>query len=74
MKPKLRQRLALFTKTKRGSRTHEAFGQRIGRSGSTVHRLENFDQNVTSDLLEDLATTFNCDIVDLFPPLPENQK
>ena len=72
MKPRIRQRLGLFMKTKRGSRTFEAFGKRIGRSGSTVHRIENCNQNITGDLLEGLATTFNCDITDLFPPLPEN--
>ena len=59
-------------KTKHGSLTHEAFGQRIGKSGSTVHRLEAGRQNFTSDLLEDLATRYNCDVTDLFPPLPKD--
>ena len=72
MKPLFRQRHALFMKTKHGSRTHEAFGQLIGKSGSTIHRVEACRQNFTVDFLEELASHYNCDITDLFPPLPEN--
>lgn len=63
----LRQRLALFIRSKRGSTPQRDFARKIGVAQSTIMRIENLDQNVTLDTLEHLCRTFHADIGDLFP-------
>lgn len=63
----LRQRLALFIRSKRGNIPQRDFARKIGVAQSTIMRIENLDQNVTLDTLEHLCRTFHADIGDLFP-------
>lgn len=62
----LRKRLAKTIKQKRGKMTEREFARKVGLSKTTLHRIENQDQNVTLDTLEYLCKKFKCDISDLF--------
>ena len=63
----LRKRISRFLVEQRGDETERAFAARIGISKSTLHRIENCEQNITIDTLEQLCQAFKCDIGDLFP-------
>ena len=68
----LRQRLALFIRSKRGNTPQRDFARKIGVAQSTIMRIENLDQNVTLDTLEQLCRTFHADIGDLFPRIRQD--
>ena len=63
---KLRNRLAETLRKKRGDMTEREFARKIGLSKTTLHRIENCEQNVTIDTLEKLCKSFKCDIAELF--------
>ncbi|MCG3148840.1 MAG: hypothetical protein PCFJNLEI_02289 [Verrucomicrobiae bacterium] len=63
----LDEQLAKFIRARRGEKNYEEFGRLIGCSGSTVHRLENRNQNFTRELLNKLKQTFRCTLADIFP-------
>lgn len=68
-----RKRLGRFMRHQRGASTLREFARRTGLSCTTIHRLENAQQNVTLDTLEYLCDVFQCRIQDLMPPLRDNR-
>lgn len=60
--------MAIFLRQKRGQQTYAAFGQKLGISGSTLHRLENGDQSITVQKLDQILSRLKCTIADVFPP------
>lgn len=63
----LRQRLAQEIRRRRGEATYRAFARRLGIGLSTLHRIENGEENVSLDLLHQLCQRLRCDVSDLFP-------
>jgi DNA-binding Xre family transcriptional regulator len=71
MGQQLRQRLAQEIRRRRGEATYREFARRLGIGLSTLHRIENCEENVALDLLEQLCARLRCEVADLFPALDE---
>lgn len=56
------------------SLSQDQLGERIGRTGATISRLENGKSHYTQQLLESIAAELDCGVVDLLVinPLDEN--
>ncbi len=66
----LTKRLAGNLRHRRGALSQEAFARRLGVSRATLTRLENGSQNTTIKTLEQIAHALQCDVGDLFRPVP----
>lgn len=64
----LTERLAHRLKVLRGDASQLQFAKRLGVSKSSLHRMEQGEQNVSLKTLDTLCRRLKCDISDLFPP------
>jgi len=62
----LDRKLAKFLREKRGELTFQQFSDKMGLPGSTLHRLERFEQSVTLGKLEEICDRLKCSITDIF--------
>jgi transcriptional regulator with XRE-family HTH domain len=68
MKNSLRSRLAKKLKELRGDKTIRVFADELGLSKSTLHKLEQGEQNLSLDQLQRICDALKCDIAELFSP------
>jgi transcriptional regulator with XRE-family HTH domain len=66
MAASLQKQLGRFLRKKRGHMTLPAFARKLGISSSSLHRMEQGEQNVTLRTLEHLTKRFRCKVSDLF--------
>ena len=66
MKNSLRTRLAKKLRTLRGEKTIRLFAEELGLSKSTLHKLEQGEQNLTLDQLQRICDGLGCDVGELF--------
>ena len=62
----LRKRLAKNMRRLRGDTPQRDFAKRLGITKSTLHRIENYEQNVGLDTLELICKRLKCEIADIF--------
>lgn len=67
MRQKLRKQLGLFLRKARGELTFVQFEKKMGISGSTLHRIELGQQNVTLDTLEVIMDRLKVNMSEVFP-------
>jgi DNA-binding Xre family transcriptional regulator len=65
-KKRLAKQLAAFLRQRREDLTFHQFSRKTGISGSTLHRLEQGEQNITLNSLEQLCDRLKCSIADIF--------
>lgn len=63
----LARRLAKKLRELRGDEPQLRFCRKLGISKSSLHRMEEGDQNTSLRTLEVLCSRLHCDIADLFP-------
>ncbi len=62
MATSLRKRLGSYLRKKRGKLSYQQFAKLVGVSDSSLHRLEQGEQNVTLEVLEQLAKKLKCSV------------
>ena len=68
VRQKLRKQLGSFLRSARGDLTFAQFEKKMGISGSTLHRIELGEQNVTLDTLEAIMDRLKVSVTDIFHP------
>jgi transcriptional regulator with XRE-family HTH domain len=66
VRQKLRKQLGSFLRKSRGDLTFAQFEKKMGISGSTLHRIELGQQNVTLDTLEAIMDRLKVSMSDIF--------
>jgi DNA-binding Xre family transcriptional regulator len=66
VRQKLRKHLGSFLRSARGDLTFAQFEKKMGISGSTLHRIELGQQNVTLDTLEAIMDRLKVTTADIF--------
>jgi len=62
----LAEKLAKNLIALRGEQTQGVFARKLGISRATLNRLESVSQNTTLKTLEQITTSLNCEIGNLF--------